>query len=295
MMATESLAIEPHAPSTQDIGARQGPLLVFGGAYSNLQALQALKAIADQAQISPGNVIFTGDAVAYGADPQGCVELLRDWGVAAIAGNVELQLRQGIDNCGCNFTPGSMCDSLSQRWYRYAQQQLNREAIAWMQQLPEHLTFTYAGRQVRVVHGSYRQTSEFVFESTPWRRKAQNMAAAKADILLSGHCGLPWHSHGDGKLWINAGVIGMPANDGTPRAWYLVLDTEEGTLVCHRRAYYYDHHRAAAQMEDNQLPLAYSRALRTGLWEDCSILPAAERAAQGILIGEETLRLPLTV
>ncbi|MEO0409453.1 MAG: metallophosphoesterase family protein [Cyanobacteria bacterium P01_A01_bin.135] len=282
------------APHTVDLGSRRGRLLVFGGSYSNLQALQGFKAIADAASVPPENIIFTGDSIAYGADPQGCVDLLQNWGVMAIAGNVELQLRAGVGDCGCNFKPGSTCDRLSQQWYRYAQRHIDAAAIAWMQQLPEYLTFTYGGRRVVVVHGAYRQTSAFVFGSTPWARKVQDFAAAQAEILLSGHCGLPWLSTEDEKLWVNAGVIGMPANDGTPRAWYAVLEETGSDLIYQRRAYNYDYAQAAARIEHNHLPATYSRAIRTGLWEDCSILPPEELAAQGLPLSEQTLRFPLT-
>jgi hypothetical protein len=29
------------------------------------------------------------------------------------------------------------------------------------------------------------------------------------------------------KRWINPGVIGMPANDGTERVWFLTMDCNE--------------------------------------------------------------------
>ncbi|MEM8604834.1 MAG: metallophosphoesterase family protein [Cyanobacteria bacterium P01_H01_bin.121] len=284
----------PQSLKTQNLGHLQGPLLIFGGVYSNLQSLQALQAIASQEQIPPSNIVFTGDAVAYCADPEACVELFRTWSVHAIAGNVELQLQAGQADCGCNFNDGSLCDRLSQQWYRYAQAQLSPASLAWMQQLPEFLRFTYAGLECLVVHGSYLETSEFVFASTPWEHKAKNFAASGADVILSGHSGLPWHTYADQQLWLNAGVIGMPANDGTPRVWYTKLAVlDEVTLAYSRHSYTYDVETTVQRMEQHGLPASYAETLKTGLWEDCSILPVAETRSQGQPLTEYSIQFEL--
>src|SRR5277367_268628 len=47
-----------------------GPLLVFGGSYSNLEATTAILAEARRRAIAPSHILCTGDVVAYGADPQ---------------------------------------------------------------------------------------------------------------------------------------------------------------------------------------------------------------------------------
>ena len=45
-----------------------GPVLVFGGCYSNLQATEALLAEARRRGFSASQMICTGDMIAYGAD-----------------------------------------------------------------------------------------------------------------------------------------------------------------------------------------------------------------------------------
>jgi hypothetical protein len=42
---------------SKNIGTLKGPLLVFGGVYSNLQALQALQALAQERGIPARNII----------------------------------------------------------------------------------------------------------------------------------------------------------------------------------------------------------------------------------------------
>ena len=46
----------------------------------------------------------------------------------------------------------------------------------------------------------------------------------------------------------------------------------------------YDHAGAAAKMRARGLPEAYAEALGTGLWPDMDVLPAAERAREGVAI-----------
>ena len=44
----------------------------------------------------------------------------------------------------------------------------------------------------------------------------------------------------------------------------------------------YDHAGAAAKMRARGLPEAYAEALEGGLWPDMDVLPAVERAREGV-------------
>ena len=263
-------------------GTLTGKILVFGGVYSNFQALQKMQEIATELQIAPSHIICTGDVVGYCAQPEETVQSVMDWGIHSIAGNVEIQLRDGEEDCGCDFTEGSRCDVFSRSWYPYSQSKLSKSSIDWMHTLPNHLTFEFGGQKCIVVHGSYLETSGFIFKSTPWQVKADNFAAANADLILGGHCGLPFSDIREDKMWLNAGVIGMPANDATTRVWYMILEENgKGEISFSHHSFDYDHTKAADLMEENKLPLEYAHTLRTGLWDNCEILPDEETAAQG--------------
>lgn len=264
-----------------NLGRLTGPLLVFGGVYSNLAALEALMTLAKSHDIPTSNIICTGDVIAYCAEPEASVQAIRDWGIACIAGNVALQLVNGADDCGCNFEDNTRCDLFSKSWYPYAKQQLSTASLEWLGQLPLHIRFEYAGKRCVVVHGSYEETAEFIFKSTPWKRKTDQLRQANADVIIAGHCGLPFYDVQDGQYWINAGVIGMPANDGSPQVWYALLDAQDGTLTVQHQAYHYDYERSAQLMEAAQLPAAYAHTLRTGIWDNCDILPITETQQQG--------------
>jgi len=241
-----------------------------------------LKDLADRAGYEAGQVICTGDMVGYCADANQTVALFRSWGVHAIQGNVEIQLASESDDCGCNFNEGSVCKELSNRWYDYARQNLERQHAAWFAALPQILTLTWRGKRIVVLHGGYTQTAMFIFRTTTQAVKLAEMAACAADIVIGGHAGLPFVDEvAPGKYWVNAGVIGMPPNDGTDRVWYLKLVPGDDGLKLRHEAYRYDAAKARSKMLEASLPEAYANALVTGIWPSHDILPAVEAAAAG--------------
>lgn len=265
----------------KNLGKKTGRIMVFGGVYSNLQALQKMMQIAENEQIAPDNIFNTGDVVAYCSQPLECVQLIKEWGINSILGNVEISLRDDEMDCGCNFSDGSRCDIFSKKWFPFAQQQMNEAAKKWLCTLPHFILFEYAGLQACVLHGSFANTSEYIFASDKWDKKARNFESAGADVILCGHSGLPFSQTKNGKYWLNAGVIGMPANDGSTRVWYMILDDSEGQFQYQHRPFEYDFESAYQLMLLHQLPIQYAETLRTGLWDNCEILPPMETALQG--------------
>ena len=269
-------------PITRHLGTLSGKLLIFGGPYSNLQAITELQSIATQRGIPAQNIICTGDVVGYCAQPEESVQLVKEWGIHCISGNVEQNIVSGEDDCGCNYLEGGRCDLFSRTWFPYAIRSLSADSVHWMAALPQHLTFRYADKSVAVIHGSPAEVSEFVFASTPWATKKKHFNTTATEVMLAGHAGLPFADVQDSRYWLNAGVIGMPANEGTPRVWYLVLDDAEGAFSCSFESFTYDHVLANQLMRKNELPEAYAQTLLTGIWDNCEILPEAEKALQGV-------------
>jgi predicted phosphodiesterase len=275
-----------------DLGAIDGPLLVFGGAYGNLQATEALFAAAVSHGVSPRRMLCTGDLVAYCGDPAATVDLIRRAGVPVVMGNCEESVGNDADDCGCGFTPGDSCDVLSQQWYGHAVKALDSDAKAWMRSLPRRIALTMAGRRLLAVHGGVGRINQFVFPATPAADKLAEIAAAGADGVIGGHCGVPFTQILDGRLWHNSGASGFPANDGTPRAWYSVLRPAGGDIIVTHHALDYDHGGAARRMRAVGLPEAYAAAVESGLWPSDDIMPAADRAWRGQRLTPPTVRWP---
>jgi predicted phosphodiesterase len=264
-----------------DLGTLDGPVLVFGGPYGNLEATSALIAAARRLGIDGSRAICTGDIVAYGADPQAVTDLVRAWGCAVVMGNCEESLAADAADCGCGFAEESTCAALSAQWFSSTRRDLDAEAKAWMDTLPRRVDFTLAGRRFAAIHGGLTQINQFVFASTPVSEKAAQIARAGVDGILAGHCGVPFSQILDGRLWHNSGALGMPANDGTPRVWFSVLTPTDGGIAVAHHALDYDHRAAAAKMRARSYPAEYADALASGLWPSCDILPPPECEDRG--------------
>lgn len=259
-----------------------GPVLCFGGPYSNLQATEALLAEARRLGVPPARIVCTGDVAAYGADPAATLDLVMGSGVAVVAGNCEESLAESAADCGCGFAEGTACDLLSRAWYAHAAARIAPRHRAWMAALPRRLVLELGGRRLAVLHGGAAETNRFLFSSAPGAALAAEIAATGCDGAVAGHCGMPFTRLVGRALWHNAGAVGMPADDGTPRVWFSVLRPEEGgALRIEHLPLRYDHAAAAAAMRAARLPEGYAAALASGAWPSCDVLPPAERARRG--------------
>nr|WP_210395485.1 metallophosphoesterase family protein [Motiliproteus sediminis] len=268
-------------PQARGLGVIDGPLLFFGGPYSNLQATLAIKAVAERLAIPPQQVICTGDVVAYCADPEATVALIREWGIEVVMGNCEQSLASDADDCGCGFEQGSTCDLLSGQWYPFARRRLSADARAWMAGLPAALTLEFAGRSLRVVHGGVEQINRFLFQSTAIDVLAAEWDRSGADWVVSGHAGIPFGRAIATGGWLNAGVIGMPANDGSSDGWYMLLQHGATGPQASWHRMRYDATAAAERMAACSLAPAYASALVSGCWPSQDVLPAEEAALCG--------------
>ena len=276
--------------TSRDLGSLEGPLLIFGGPYGNLPATAALRTVAEQCDIPPERIIYTGDLVAYCAEPEATVRLLRDWGIHIVMGNCEESLANRAIDCGCGFETGSTCSSLSTAWFRYVDKEISEENRAWMGTLPQRLKFELAGRRLVVVHGGVTQINRFLFASTPDEDKLAELEVLGTDVdgVIAGHCGIPFGQVMAGKAWLNAGVIGMPANDGTQDGWYLLLEPVGEKLQAQWHRLRYPAEQARQGMLEAGLAAGYADTLISGLWPSEDVLPVVEKGNRG-----KALDLPL--
>jgi len=281
-----------------DLGAIDAPVLFFGGPYSNHQATEALFAEAAEIGIPPERMICTGDVVAYAADPAACVDMLMDAGCPVVMGNCEESLGFDADDCGCGFGEDSACDVPSKQWFEYARRRLRPQQKAWMRALPRQIRLTIGGVAAAVIHGGTEDIARWLFRSSPASEKYEEIERLQedgsVDLVVTGHCGLPFVDDMGDQLWLNAGVIGMPANDGTPRTWCTVVEPRNAGITVAIRPLDYDHEAAARRMRDEGLAEAYAKTLTDGLWSNMDVLPEAERElrAQALAPQKLTWSLP---
>src|SRR3982074_3704063 len=131
-----------------------GPALVFGGPYGNLQATAAVLAQAERLGIPPSRIICTGDLVAYGGDPVATIGLVRRAGIQVVMGNCDEQLAQGGRDWGCGFPGGRACGRLSSAWFAHADREVGSDARLWLAGLPRRIDFAIGGNRLPGVHWS---------------------------------------------------------------------------------------------------------------------------------------------
>lgn len=274
----------------ENLGSITKKLLVFGGPYSNLAATMALRTLADELDIPAERIICTGDVVAYCAEPEQTLELIRQWGIHVVMGNCEEALASSEPDCGCGFAADSSCSALAITWYQHADSRVTVGQRRWMQDLPRSIEFEIGGKSFKVVHGSLSSINEFVFASSDAPVKLSQIRAAGVDAVIGGHCGIPFGQCIDDRFWLNAGVIGMPANDGGSHGWYMLIDPVAGGAKVSWHRLDYDH--ATSRRTTIAAGMAeYGQALLDGRWPNTDILPATESCQSGQPLDLPTLHI----
>ena len=249
----------------QDLGQLSGEILVFGGVYSNLAALEALIEVAVQRGIPPVNMICSGDVVAYCAEAEECAQLIRGLGCPVLSGNCEVQLSKDADDCGCGYEPGSVCSLLSRDWFAHAKNSLSPASKRWMGQLPDRIVFENGGQRFVVVHGTATDIAGFLWPSSSDLEVDHQFNVLESqvgpfDCVIAGHSGIPTAASTTQGQWYNPGAVGMPPHDGDPRGCYGLLS--DGAVTFHRLSY--DTKRTIIAMQTAGLTQGYNRALQTG-------------------------------
>lgn len=258
----------------QDLGQVQGPVLFFGGPYSNLQATEAVLSKAHQFNVPQANVICTGDVVAYCAQPTESVAAVRAAGVTVVAGNCEIQLAAGALDCGCGFEAGTTCDLLSAGWYAHANDQIDREARAWMAGLPDLVILEADGLRVAVIHGGVTDVARFLFAVSPeaaFREEIEALTAAvgTVDFVVAGHSGIAFERRIGDVTWLNAGVVGMPEHNGQRQTRFALLRDGLPEIL----PLEYDAQTAYTRMQNAGLTQGYDAGLLSGYWPSEDVLP----------------------
>jgi len=145
-----------------------------------------------------------------------------------------------------------------------------------MAYLPNNQRINYHGKTITSTQGEVNEQSKVICRSSSTTDKLQQLKQTDSDIIIGGHCGLPFGELIEDKAWLNAGVIGMPANDATADVWYmLITPNAEGLEVSWHRLCY-DFKNTQALMQSAGLNQGYINALGNGLWPSLDVLPETE-------------------
>lgn len=259
----------------------------FGGIYNNYLALEA--AIKDALRRGVERMYCLGDLGAFGPYPDRVFPLLRDHGIRCVQGNYDNSIGNNLEDCQCGYTD-PRDNWFAQISYNYTYANTSVENRIWMRDLPPEIRFELDGFRFLLCHGSPRKTNEFLWESTTSTHFLDRLLTeANADIVLGTHSGIHWKRRlSDGRLFVNAGVLGRPENDGKTNVWYTIVDTDRAgedrpalnadSVSVSFIPLVYDHERLAAEMRSENLPEEFITTIREGWWTTClEVLPGRER------------------
>jgi predicted phosphodiesterase/pyruvate-formate lyase-activating enzyme len=251
-------------------------LAVCGGVYANPFALRAW--IEDARAQGADRLICLGDLGGFGADCNGVWPLLTEHGVECVAGNYDIAIGRGDEDCGCGYAD-PRDNHFAQLMYDYTRAHTSPQFAAWMRGLPEELREDIEGLDVHAVHGSPLAVNDFLWESLDDDELRMRLALSGADVLLCTHTGIPWQRQVDGTLLVNTGTVGRPANDGRVETWYALVDLDDGGAHAELIPLSYPWREHAASMREAGLPDPFVETVETGWWTTClEIVPAAERS-----------------
>jgi len=256
-------------------------IALCGGTYSNPYALRAF--VDDARRRGAERLWCLGDFGAYGAEPEAIWSLLLDNDIECIAGNYEVAIGSGQQDCGCGYTDDAD-NAFAAIAYDYTFGHTSPEYAAWMQTLPTEHRETVDGVDLHLVHGSTLANNDFWWESLTGVQHELRVAESGADVICCTHSGLPWQRRfrrrdAGETLVVNVGVLGRPANDGGQHVWYALLDVADGEATAELVALDYDWRAQAASIRAAGLPEAFAGAIETGWWTTClEIVPPLERS-----------------
>ncbi|MGH7309369.1 MAG: metallophosphoesterase family protein [Candidatus Rokuibacteriota bacterium] len=203
--------------------------------------LDALRAVLDDARDLVDTILCLGDIVGYGAEPEGCIELVAERCQAVVAGNHE--------HAAAGLMPLDWFNPYARAAAEWTRRRLDDEHRAWLGRLPLLREF----EEATLVHASPQQPDEweYVISAEDGYRA---FASFTTRLCFVGHSHVPgvwaqgsWgRSHEAGavdialepgcRYLVNVGSVGQP-RDRDPRAAWVLWDDQTRRVSIRRVAY----------------------------------------------------------
>jgi predicted phosphodiesterase len=126
---------------------------VISDIHSNLEGLQAVLGEAERAGVDA--LLCCGDIIGYNADPNGCVDLVREKKIRCIRGNHERGLEDLEEGHAPNMNPVAMEALL------FTRESLTDSRREWLMSLPDELVVEGS---FYLFHGSPADPDEYIFD-----------------------------------------------------------------------------------------------------------------------------------
>jgi predicted phosphodiesterase len=238
--------------------------------HGNLPALAAVLDDIAHRNLTVSQIRHLGDLVGYGPWPDEVTAMLRDLGIAGIAGNYDSTVATNYKHCGCRYEDAQQ-ESLAHLSYEWTKAHTSASTKVQLASLPFRLDIRPLGGHLPgptliLVHGTPILNTVYWDEdrSDSFCTKMADAAGARAgDVIAFGHTHKPWHREVASVHFVNTGSVGRP-KDGDWRAGYVLLDIGTGPVAVEFQRVEYDIDRATRAILDSELPPAFADFLRTG-------------------------------
>jgi len=177
-------------------------LLVLTDIHGNSTALFAVLQKVRRQSID--RIIFCGDYITDFPGFSAVLKTVREKSDYAVKGNREINClryvkgeREQIDRY------------LQLRSLRWCYNSLTKEELDFIKALPEQAEGTLCGRKILIFHGSPSSNSEVLKIDRDKEKIESYLKNAKADLLIGGHSHRPFVHSLSGKMFVNAGSIGL--------------------------------------------------------------------------------------
>ena len=227
---------------------------VVSDIHGNLEALKAVLKDIKKKKIS--DILFLGDAVGYGPDPDECVEVLNSECKILLAGN--------HDRAVLGLTDIEYFNPYAKAAILWTRETIKKENVSILKGLP--ISKAIEGKKIFIVHSTPKEPKQWHYLLTLWDAEI-NFHYFDSKICLLGHSHqsfiierlpsgemITYRSEakiGETKRYIiNVGSVGQP-RDGDHRACYAIIDDSSVKL----QRVEYDIKKTQDKMRMHGLPL----------------------------------------
>ena len=237
--------------------------------HANLPALRAV--LSDIEQRADVDAIYhLGDLTGYAPWPNEVVSLLRERGIAGIAGNYDSTVAADYKHCGCRAdTPRD--EELSHISYEWTRAHVSAETKQYLGGLPFRLDIRplgghLSGPTIFLVHGNQTLNTVYITEDRPdsfLSKLATDLSARSGDLVCFGHTHKPWQRVVEGVQFVNTGSVGRP-KDGDWRGCYVLVSIDASDIRTTFVRVVYDVDEAINAIRNSELPAEFAEVLRSG-------------------------------
>ena len=159
-------------------------------------------------------LIITGDLIGYYYHPYKVIELLNKWNCYIVRGNHEVMLKDVHDN-------KAFLEKVDKKYgygLRMAIEQLDKEQINLLCNLPHPLNIEIDCSKILLCHGSPWDLNTYIYPDSPIEL-IKKCSLGNYDLVVMGHTHIPMNVKIKNTILVNPGSLGQPRNNIIGASW----------------------------------------------------------------------------